>query len=243
MKTPKIPAVPDNDRLYAIGDIHGCTDLLRQMTKTIIEDMENHPAEKHYLVFLGDYVDRGVDSKGTIDFLLNELPKNTTNVFLRGNHDDALLRFLKGDFSSTSFWLPCGGTATIASYGINPFQPGATKDLETLRKKLVEKIPADHLDFLKKTQFYFSLGDYYFAHAGVMPGASLDDQDEQDLMWVRGEFLNSRHDHGKIIVHGHSPSTAPDAQLNRIGIDTGAFASGKLTCLVLQGKKRGFLFT
>ncbi|MDD3288940.1 MAG: metallophosphoesterase family protein [Alphaproteobacteria bacterium] len=237
------PSIPDDTRLYAIGDIHGNTAPLKRLLKMILEDASRHSATYYQLVFLGDYIDRGMDSKGTIEFLMNELPNKMSKVFLRGNHDDAFLRFLEGDFETSSFWLPCGGLATLASYGVDPFKIRATQDLEVLRKALAANVPQTHLDFLNATQLFYALGDYYFAHAGIKPGTKLELQEAEDILWIRGEFLNSHQDHGKIIVHGHSVTNKPEIKPNRIGIDTGAFASGHLTCLILQGNEQSIIST
>ena len=235
--------ISETIRLYAIGDIHGRTDLLAQLLEQITTDAAQHAAIEYRLIFLGDYIDRGINSKGVIDLLLQGLPPAMTKIFLRGNHEDTLLRFLRGDLAQAPFWLQFGGIATLASYGLNPYRAGLAQNLPTLHSELKEKIPAGHQDFLSATQFSYECGDYYFTHAGIRPGVALADQTEQDRMWIRQEFMTSTRDHSKIIVHGHTITDAPDLQPNRIGIDTGAYATGKLTCLVLQGETREFLST
>jgi len=239
----KAPATPADTVLYAIGDIHGRIDLLARLIKIIARDAEKYPPFKKELIFLGDYIDRGVDSKGVIDYLLRKLPLDFDKVFLRGNHDDAMLRFLGGDLASTHDWLLLGGTATLVSYGINPFRSNVMQDLATLHKTVLEKVPGPHRKFLESTTFDCVRGDYYFVHAGVRPGVPLDKQTDEDRLWIRYDFLGSTADFGKTVVHGHSILPEPDVQSNRIGIDTGAYATGTLTCLVLEGTQRRYLMT
>jgi serine/threonine protein phosphatase 1 len=239
----KKPSLPAQVRLYAVGDIHGCLDPLRQVIKLIRSDATLHPAKVYRLVFLGDYIDRGLHAAQVLDFLIDQLPPFMEKIFIRGNHDDVMLQFLDGDLSVLPGWLTYGGMATLASYGVNLYQPREKQEQEALRSSLLAKIPASHRAFLETTRTSYSCGDYFFAHAGVKPNVPLSEQSSHDLMWMRGGFLQSTLDHGKVIVHGHTISPEPDVQPNRIGIDTGAFASGHLTCLVLEGKSRSFLKT
>lgn len=244
MTTPKpTSGLPPEHTIYAIGDIHGRIDLLVRLMKLIKTDAVQNPQKTKTLVFLGDYVDRGVDTKGVIEYLINNLPANMEKVFLRGNHDDAMLRFLKGETEHAQDWLMLGGTATLVSYGVNPFRTSIMKDLKQLRKAVLERVPESHRRFLEETVIDYACGDYYFVHAGVRPGVPLDRQTEKDRMWIRHDFLGSSADFGKTVVHGHSILPEPDVQPNRIGIDTGAYATGTLTCLVLQDKTHRFLAT
>ena len=238
-----MPAIPDDCRLYAIGDIHGCVDLLRQIIGLIKDDAAQHPARRFQLVFLGDYVDRGIHSKATIDFLLSELPENMKKVFIRGNHDHHMLQFLEGHLECAPYWFPWGAVATLASYGVPSFGIKASSDLAVLQKDFAAKVPPEHKAFLKATQFFYELGDYYFVHAGVRAGIPLKLQATEDQMMIRDSFLSVTEDFGKIIVHGHTVFDAPVVRPNRISIDTGAYASGHLTALVLQGNKHRFLST
>jgi len=242
-KKAPLPHVPEGLLLYVIGDIHGRIDLLARLMKLIKTDATQHPSPKKELIFLGDYIDRGVDSKGVIDYLLTRLPKDMKITFLRGNHDDRLLNFLNGDLNQAPDWLALGGMATLVSYGINPYRANVIHDLKALHKAMIEKIPAEHRAFLKATKIDTTRGDYYFVHAGVRPGVPIEKQTSEDRLWIRHDFLGSAHDHGKVIVHGHSILPEPDIQHNRVGIDTGAYATGILTCLVLQGSTQRFLST
>ena len=243
VKTPPPTVLPENHRLYVIGDIHGRLDLLSRLMEEITVDAAQSPGPTKELVFLGDYVDRGVDSKGVLDYLIQSLPKDMKAVFLRGNHDEAMLRFLGGDLEQATDWMLLGGGATLVSYGLNPFRADVMEDSLALHKAMLEKIPAAHRDFLAATEMDCTRGDYYFVHAGIRPGVPLDRQTDEDRLWIRYDFMFSKADHGKVIVHGHSILPEPDVQPNRIGIDTGAYATGRLTCLVLENASRRFLTT
>lgn len=234
------PSVPDGFRLYAIGDIHGCMDLLKRLMAKISDDAANHPDATKEIIFLGDYIDRGLGSRDTIDYLMNGIPAGFAPVYLRGNHEDILLRVMDGDVGLVPAWLKFGGIETLASYGITSAR-GA--DAQVIRAELHQKVPTAHVDFYRNCQTSYTRGDYYFAHAGVRPGLPLELQSHEDLMWIREPFLSSEHNFGKTVVHGHTISIEPDILPNRIGIDTGAYATGKLTCLVLAGAERGFLTT
>jgi len=236
--------VPDGVVVYAVGDIHGRVDLLDRLLAKIREDAAARPERRKVLVYLGDYVDRGLESRQVIDHLLSQGDDGIERVFLKGNHEDAMLRFL-GDTASGSSWLTFGGDATLYSYGVDVFgqRPKGVEKLTYIQMQLQEKVPDQHRSFLENLVLHHEEGDYVFVHAGIRPGIPLDQQDNGDLMWIRNEFLGSRDDFGKIVVHGHSIKPEPDVQPNRIGIDTGAFASGVLTALVLSGAERDFLQT
>jgi len=234
---------PAGLRLYVIGDIHGRADLLSMLLKQIENDAAGKSNALNELIFLGDYIDRGLDTKGVLDLLTGGLPHGMKATFLRGNHDDAMVRFLAGETDLAQGWLLLGGTATLASYGLNPFQSQATQDVVRLRESFAQKVPEKHVAFLRATLASCTRGDYYFVHAGIRPGVPLADQKASDKLWIRNVFLASHADHGKIIVHGHTVEESPVVRPNRIGIDTGAFATGKLTCLVLEGETRAFLQT
>ncbi|MCH8997742.1 MAG: serine/threonine protein phosphatase [Proteobacteria bacterium] len=238
------PSVPDGLRVYAIGDIHGRADLLAQLHRQIEEDAATAPDRvTKTVVYLGDYVDRGLDSKGVIDLILSSPLAGFDTVCLKGNHEDALLRFLQ-DISVGPDWLAIGGSATILSYGVRiPEGLSSAQRLEHVWKNLRAHMPQKHLEFLSKLDLMYRIGDYVFVHAGIMPGTPLDRQAPEDLMWIREEFLRSKQEHGAIVVHGHSPRDRPDIQNHRIGIDTGAFATNILTCLVLEGTTKRFLST
>ena len=238
------PSVPTGQRVYAIGDIHGRADLLAQIHRQIQEDAANAPPRiAKTVVYLGDYVDRGLGSKGVIDLLCAAPLGDFETVYLKGNHEDALLRFL-GDISIGPDWFVIGGDATVLSYGVRiPTGLSSAQRLEHVWRDLRTRIPQNHLEFLSSLDLMYQSGDYVFVHAGIKPGTPLENQDPDDLMWIRDEFLGSRQDHGKVIVHGHSPMKRADIQTHRIGIDTGAVATNVLTCLVLEGATQRFLAT
>jgi len=234
------PAVPDEVCLYAIGDIHGEYKLLQELMGFIASDAATIKCETRQLVFLGDLIDRGRGSKDVIAYLLNGLPKDFDAVFLRGNHEDAMLKFLQGDETAGGHWLQFGGAATLASYGV---EVSGSPNLPSLRERLQRALPPAHQALLENTRLSYICGDYYFVHAGLRPQVPLEQQDDEDKLWIRDEFLNSSYDFGKIIVHGHTINAMPDLRTNRIGIDTGAYATGRLTALRLQGSSRKFLVT
>jgi len=195
------------------------------------------------VIYLGDYVDRGLHSKEVIDLLLDQPLKDFEQVYLKGNHEEAFLNFLE-DETIGSGWFSIGGDATVYSYGVrsNGDIPLDSRNA-TIKDELSAAVPARHLDFLSRLVISREVGDFLFVHAGVRPRRPLDQQTPQDLLWIRDEFLLSTVDHGKIIVHGHCVTPEPDVRKNRIGIDTGAYVSGNLTCLVLEGTSRRFLST
>jgi serine/threonine protein phosphatase 1 len=229
--------LPAGRRIYAIGDVHGRADLLAMLQRRIAADLERHPIADPLLICLGDYVDRGPDSAGVLDLLLGEAPAGMKRIALLGNHEELMLRFLVDD-SAGPVWFANGGDATLESYGVD-----ALESYDRARRQFERLFPARHRAFLESLPISHSEGDYFFAHAGVRPGTALGDQRREDLLWIRGEFLRSEADHGKVVVHGHSIAAEPESRPNRIGIDTGAYASGRLTCLVLEGEKRRFFVT
>jgi serine/threonine protein phosphatase 1 len=237
------PEVPPGSRVYAVGDIHGRADLLRALHRLIQEDAGRCQAPRKVVVYLGDYIDRGMESPGVIDLLLDAPLPGFESVYLKGNHEDTLLQFLD-DASIGAAWLLYGGAETLQSYGIRPPRTaGGEEDLARAQRELREKLPERHRRFMAGLELTRAEGDYLFAHAGVRPGVPLDQQIPEDLLWIRDEFLQSDAEFGKVVVHGHSITASPDVQHNRIGIDTGAFASGTLTSLVLEGTDWAFLQT
>lgn len=238
------PAVPPGRCIYAVGDIHGRADLLKSLHDKILADAATRPAERRMVVYLGDYIDRGGGSRQVIERLIDQPLPGFEAVHLLGNHEDSLLRFLD-DSAAGPAWLFYGGEATVASYGIDPHlrPPRGEDPMLMIQTELRRRLPQRHLDFLRGLKLTHTEGDYLFVHAGVRPGVPLDRQAPEDLLWIRREFLTSTVDHGWVVVHGHSISTWPENRANRIGIDTGAFASDRLTCLVLEGKSRFFLQT
>ena len=236
------PSIAPDLRLYAIGDVHGRADLLRRLHAMIRSDAEAAAERRWRVVYLGDYVDRGPDSRGVIDILAGEPLPGFERVCLKGNHEDAMVRFL-GDIGVAFAWFDFGGAATLASYGVPTPNPFDLDELLAAQRALIAALPRSHLDFLRNLELTHSEGDYLFVHAGVRPGVALKMQQEEDMLWIREPFLQSKVRFGKIVVHGHSISYEPEFRDNRIGIDTGAFATDRLTCLVLAGKTQTLLQT
>ena len=235
--------LPEGMRIYAIGDIHGRDDLLGDLLARIEEDAQNTPASRNILVFLGDYVDRGLHSKQVLDRLTGEGPAGFERVFLKGNHEQAMLQFLC-DAAFGKTWKYYGGLETLHSYGITELTlSDDPADFERARARFEEVLPPAHRRFLETLQPSAEFGGYFFAHAGVRPGVPLHRQIEEDLLWIREDFLDSSSRYGKVIVHGHTPREEVVVRSNRIGIDTGAYMTGILTALVLEGEGRRFLQT
>ena len=237
------PRVDADMRVYAIGDIHGRLDLLGALLGKISADRATHPAGRHKLIFLGDYVDRGNQSRELLDLLSQGPIDGFATTYLRGNHEDFVLRFLD-DTSDGANWLYYGGANTLISYGIpaSPLQSDPDR-LIALQQKLRDALPEPHFAFLRSLEISHVVGDYLFVHAGIRPGIPLAEQSNDDLIWIREPFLASTQDHGCVIVHGHSVRVRPEILANRIGIDTGAYDTGVLTCLVLQGRGQWLLQT
>jgi serine/threonine protein phosphatase 1 len=231
----------DNNRIYVIGDIHGRSDLLDTMVGEIERDLRENPTADSLTVTLGDYVDRGPDSRGVLDRLAYN-PFPTRYIALKGNHEAMFEAFLR-DPTVASQWRRFGGLETLHSYGVSVAAVMIGKGFEEACTKLRQAVPEEHLRFLESLKLSLSVGDYFLCHAGVRPGVALERQRAEDLLWIREEFLNSRTSFGKVVVHGHTPTASPEVLPTRINIDTGAFATGRLTCLVLEGGKRRFLAT
>ena len=229
------PEFGKDHRLYVIGDIHGRLDLLDRIADEVIRDIDQNPAAEYLTVTLGDYVDRGPDSRGVVDRLRNN-PFPTKYIALKGNHE-ALLESFLSDPTTGDHWRRLGGLETLHSYGVSVKGVMLGKEFEEASKALRKAIPQEHLNFLASLQLSLAVGKYFLCHAGVRPGISLERQSAEDLMWIREEFLTSKMNFGKIIVHGHTPIESPEVLPNRINIDTGAFATGRLTCLVLDGER------
>jgi serine/threonine protein phosphatase 1 len=223
---------PEPERLYAIGDIHGRSDLLDRMVAEISDDFARNPARDAMIVTLGDYIDRGPDSRGVIERLTRN-PFPMPLVALRGNHEAVLEEFLR-DPSIADDWRHLGGLETLHSYGVDVAPLMRGRGYEAAAEALRRALPETHVAFLASLKSMLSSGRYFLCHAGVRPGVSLAHQREEDLLWIRDEFLDSNADFGKVIVHGHTPVAEPQLRPNRISIDTGAFISGCLTCAVLE---------
>ena len=235
--------VPAGVRVYAIGDIHGRLDLLLRLHDLIRRDADISGAARRVAVYLGDYVDRGPDSYGVVDLLATQPLDGFECVHLKGNHEELMLRFM-ADGSMARAWLGNGGGATLKSYGVSTLGILlGDSGFQRMRAKLDRTIPNTHRAFYSELNLRHIEGDYLFVHAGIRPGVPLADQEVEDLLWIRQEFLNAEDDFGKIVVHGYSITARPEVKANRIGIDTGAFRSDCLTCLVLDGATRRFLDT
>jgi len=239
----KWPRVPDNIRVYAIGDLHGRADLMAEMLQRIAADSSTATqVNETVLVFLGDYIDRGPDSAGVIDQalrLMNEA-RYTTHL-LKGNHEVMLLDFLD-DADRFFHWAANGGVETLESYGVD-VDAMRNETPERLRQTALAAIPDAHLTLFRGLKTSVAIGDYLCVHAGVRPGIALDAQAEHDLIWIREPFLDHEGDFGRYVVHGHTPVSEPDIRTNRMDIDTLAWRSGTLTTVVLEGASRRFLQT
>ena len=236
---PARAAMPEGVRVYAVGDIHGRADLLDRMHTLIAEDAASFSGTKE-IVYLGDFIDRGRDSKGVIERVLKQVPDGMKPRYIKGNHDAALLAFL-ADAETYRIWKNFGAAETLLSYGVRPPLYDSAEQIEEARAALAALLPAEHLAFFNDLELMVVTGDYAFVHAGVRPGRTLENQDEQDLLWIRDEFLSSNASFGKVVVHGHTPMPAPVRTQNRISVDTGAYATGVLTCTVLEGETARFL--
>jgi serine/threonine protein phosphatase 1 len=226
-------------RIYAIGDVHGRADLLHAAFGRIDADLAANPISQPIEIYLGDYIDRGPHSRSVVDLLLDRSRRRDT-IFLKGNHETYVLEFLNNP-SILDAWRNFGGLETLMSYGLSPsLNPSRTEEIK-LAAAFQNVFPDDHYQFYQSLPHFFSYGDYFFVHAGVRPGVPLDQQEERDLLWIREEFLFHEESFGKIVVHGHTPVKEPDLRSNRINIDTGAYATGRLTCLAIEGEATAFI--
>jgi serine/threonine protein phosphatase 1 len=236
------PHLPHGQRIYAIGDVHGRADLLRRMLQAITTDIAARPVSNPLTICLGDYVDRGAESREVIELLISA-SRSTNLVCLKGNHEQLMLSIVGGEQSRASSWMRMGAAETLRSYGVGAAPLRDRSSRVEACSRLVASLPHAHLAFLQALQPSATFGDYFFCHAGVRPGVPLTQQAEEDLLWIRGKFLECDDEHGKVIVHGHTPVQSPDVRSNRINIDTGAYLTDRLTCLVLEEAERFFLFT
>lgn len=216
--------------IYAIGDVHGRDDLLERLHFQIVADAEQrYPGRPHRLLHLGDYVDRGPASASVVERLMGGV-SGFELICLKGNHEDMMLSYLEtGNPWDAEQWLSNGGRETLASYGLNRLEEQF--DVEAVRAAVGKR----HWEWLRRLKLSHREAGYFFVHAGIVPGRPLEAQLEKDLLWIRYAFLKSRADHGVRIVHGHTPVKAPEVRPNRINLDTGAWASGHLTCAVFDG--------
>ena len=237
-----VPSGVPGYRAYAVGDVHGRLDLLQDLLAKIHAELQHHPAAKTLLVFVGDLIDRGPSSAQVVERLRTYNRDGVKTVFLLGNHEEVLLRILGGDASLIDKWRWFGGAECLQSYGADPNQLDRASDEEALA--IVRKaIPREHVRFLESFSDSCAFGDYLFVHAGVRPGVGVEQQRQSDLRWIRDPFLSDGSDHGCIVVHGHTICQVVEQRANRIGIDTGAYRSGVLTALGIEGTDRWLLDT
>jgi serine/threonine protein phosphatase 1 len=232
----KAPAsLPEGLRLYAVGDVHGCAERLDALHAAIGHDALRANQPRKVIVYLGDYVDRGPDSRGVIARLLAPAPPGCERILLKGNHELMFLAAIapRATPDVIDFWLMNGGAATLESYHADPGEPATWPHL----------VPAEHKAFLRGLRTAWSAGGYLFAHAGIRPGVAPDAQDEDDLLWIREPFLSWQAEAPPpgVVVHGHTPARMPEVHPHRIGIDTGAVFGGKLTAAVLWDDRLEFL--
>lgn len=237
---------PDGMRLYAIGDVHGRLDLLAAMHARITAEIAGDAVADWRIVHLGDYVDRGPDARGVIDFLIAARNRDPRNVMLAGNHDIGFLEFLDRPDPGGLF-VNTGGPQTARSYGVD-LAPNAWgffglggKTLKAAHAELLRAVPQSHVDFLRSLPLSAIFGDFFFCHAGIRPGIALEQQATQDLIWIREAFLDNAGLYGKIIVHGHTPNRQAEIKANRVNVDTLACKSGRLTALVVDGSVKSIL--
>ncbi|MCC7394357.1 MAG: serine/threonine protein phosphatase [Sphingomonadaceae bacterium] len=234
-------SLPAGQRVYAVGDVHGRLDLLTKIVAQIATDDAGRDAANSRLILLGDYVDRGPDSAGVLRYIRDSLLPTGNVTLLRGNHEQYMLAAYDGNVDAMTAWLRYGGWETLQSYGIDE-RIIEQRNQQTIAA-MQAAIPVADIALLRALDVHYRCGDYFFVHAGIRPGTTLDAQSEQDMLWIRERFLADDRDHGVIIVHGHSPTDAPELRRNRIGVDTLAYDSGRLTAVGLEGTDRWFIQT
>ena len=229
-------------RAYVIGDVHGRLDLLDELLARVHRDMKRRHRTKALLVFVGDLIDRGPQSAQVIERLRTYRRQGVRPVFILGNHEEVLLRILAGEASLISKWRWFGGAECLKSYGVEA-ERFAGLDEKGALALVRETIPAEHVSFLESFVDSCRFGDYLFVHAGIRPGVEVDQQSQTDLRWIREPFLFDETDHGFLVVHGHTIRPEVEEMPNRIGIDTGAYKSGVLTALAIEGPDRWYVDT
>ena len=240
----KAARTPDDMRIYAIGDSHGCLDELKALDQMILDDLQARPVANHKIIFLGDYVDRGPDSAGCLQYLSERRAADTNVVCLKGNHEDKMVEFLANPIKLANSFLTYGGDTLAASYGVDAPSLSVSDDvMQEFCEALQAAVPAHHLDFIDSLLSHIILGDYMFVHAGIRPNVPLNQQTERDMMWIRGEFIPHTGLHEKVVVHGHTPQLQPEVMTNRINVDTLCYDTGNLTAVVLEGNEHRFLQT
>ncbi len=223
-----------NIRIAAFGDIHGRIDLLHKLAPALDKAAQD-PSRSLLEIYLGDYVDRGSNPKAVIQYLIDRLSLTDRRVIcLAGNHEEMMVAALDSD-KDFKKWLDFGGQSTLLSYGVSPVHTG--KDITKIREAFIKALPQSHVDFLRNLPTSYAHAGFFFVHAGVRPKVPLENQKNEDLLWIRNPFLTSFIDFGAVIVHGHTPAAKPVFKPNRIGIDTGAYRTGVLTCLFITSEK------
>ena len=236
------PAGARGYRAYAVGDIHGRLDLLEDLLAKIHAELQHHPARKTLLVFVGDLIDRGPSSAQVIERLRTYRRQGIQTVFLLGNHEEVLLRIIGGESELITKWRWFGGSECLQSYGVDPQQFARLNEADALAA-VRAAVPREHIEFLETFADSCRFGDYLFVHAGIRPGVQLELQTQSDLRWIREPFLYDDSDHGFVVVHGHTITEKVEELPNRIGIDTGAYRTGVLTALAIEGSERWFVDT
>lgn len=231
--------MPERQRIYAVGDVHGRADLLAALLERIDDDLRARPIAQPLEVFLGDYIDRGPDSRSVLELLIARRRQHEL-VLLKGNHEVYASDVLS-DPSVLPEWIKNGGIATLVSYGVKHARRAVPKSEHDTAMAFRQALPDSHCRFFESLSLSFTCGDFFFTHAGVRPGIPLQKQSPEDLLWIREDFLLHEGDFGMFVVHGHTPAMEPDIRQNRINIDTGAYATGRLTCLVLEADQMTFL--
>ena len=235
-----LPALPDGVRVYAFGDIHGRLDLLEPLLAAVEADDAASGGKPATLIFLGDLVDRGPDSARVVERLMRLAKERPSTRFLLGNHEEIMMKTIDGDDKMCRLFDRVGGRETSLSYGMSEADYGHSNfaDLAVLLKR---QVPDSHQHFLRDFEDMIVLGDYAFVHAGIRPGVPLEEQQTIDLRWIREPFLSHTGPHPRMIVHGHTIRSEVDQRPNRIGIDTGSYATGRLTAVRLEGDSVRFL--
>jgi len=233
--TRVLPAVPEGERIYAIGDVHGRRDLFDAMVAAIDADDAVRVEAETTIILLGDLMDRGPDSSGVIAAARDWQARRKVRI-IAGNHEEMFLESFT-NIDVLRRFLRYGGRETVLSYPVNAAEYSAASldEAQTLMRRAV---PEADLDFIRSFEDRITIGDYLFVHAGIVPGVAVEDQSLSELRWIRQPFLSHAGDHGFVVVHGHTIFESADVRENRIGIDTGAFASGLLTALCLEGSER-----
>jgi serine/threonine protein phosphatase 1 len=236
------PGGPLGQRAYVVGDIHGRLDLLDRLLAEIDADLKRRPVRKALLVFLGNLIDRGPHSAQVVERLRTYRHPGVRPMFLLGNHEEVLLRILKGESELITKWRWFGGAECLASYGVDRDRLAALTDEDAL-PVVRDAVPKTHVEFLESFDDSCRFGDYLFVHAGIRPGVEIDQQKQSDLRWIREPFLFDETDHGFVVVHGHTIRPEVEMRPNRIGIDTGAYRSGVLSALAIEGSDTWLLDT